>query len=152
MSRNPFAINVKPMNVWGSYDAKSDKRTLGIRDKRFLFERANERCENPKCKKKLDFFYMEVGHKTAASKGGKATLRNSVCLCHNCNKKQGTDSWATFLRKQKVKGSTKTVTTGKGQKGRAVRKKGTRKSKKDSNPLNFGEGLFSGKPPKSIWG
>jgi hypothetical protein len=29
-------------------------------------------------------------------------LRNSVCLCYRCNKLQGTDSWATFLKKQNI--------------------------------------------------
>lgn len=42
---------------------------------------------------------MQVGHKTAASRGRSATLRNSVCLCYRCNKLQGTDSWAGFLKK-----------------------------------------------------
>ena len=42
---------------------------------------------------------MQVGHKTAYSKGGSTTFRNSVCLCYKCNKLQGTDSWSMFLRK-----------------------------------------------------
>ena len=51
--------------------------------------------------KKIDYIDMEVGHKNKAhSKGGRTTLANSVCLCHGCNKRQGTDNWATFLRKQ----------------------------------------------------
>ena len=51
----------------------------------------------------MGFDEMQVGHKTAASKGGKATFRNCVCLCYRCNKLQGTDSWAVFLKKQHVK-------------------------------------------------
>ena len=43
---------------------------------------------------------MQVGHKTAYSRGGGTTLRNSVALCYGCNKKQGTDSWEVFQRKQ----------------------------------------------------
>ena|SRR6267378_6041126 len=43
---------------------------------------------------------MQVGHKTAYSKGGGTTLRNSVALCYRCNKLQGTDSWDVFQRKQ----------------------------------------------------
>ena len=46
---------------------------------------------------------MQVGHKTAWSKRGSTTLANSVCLCYRCNKLQGTDSWATFMKKQGVK-------------------------------------------------
>lgn len=43
---------------------------------------------------------MEVGHKNPWSKGGSTSYRNAVVLCHKCNKLQGTDSWATFQRKQ----------------------------------------------------
>jgi hypothetical protein len=78
------------------------KRTLGIRDKQILYRRANKKCENPTCNKKLEFDEMQVGHKTAWSRGGSTTLKNSVCLCYRCNKLQGTDSWPVFLRKQGV--------------------------------------------------
>lgn len=76
---------------------ESTKRTLGIRDKQILYERAKHQCEA--CGKTIDFTEMQVGHKIAASKGGHATLRNTVCLCYRCNKLQGTDSWSTFLKK-----------------------------------------------------
>jgi hypothetical protein len=46
---------------------------------------------------------MQVGHKTAWSRSRSTTLRNSVCLCYRCNKLQGTDSWAVFMKKQGVK-------------------------------------------------
>jgi hypothetical protein len=87
--------------MWG--DENDSKRTLGIRDKQILYNRANGRCENPVCKRKnrkIDFDEMQVGHKIAYSKGGKTTLKNSVCLCYRCNKLQGTDNWTTFLKKQ----------------------------------------------------
>jgi len=45
---------------------------------------------------------MQVGHKRTWSKGGKTTLKNSVCLCYRCNKLQSTDSWTTFLKKQNI--------------------------------------------------
>ena len=73
------------------------KRTLGVRDKQILWERVNHKCEA--CGKQIDFTEMQVGHKTAYSKGGSTTLRNSACLCYKCNKLQGTDSWSIFLRK-----------------------------------------------------
>jgi 5-methylcytosine-specific restriction endonuclease McrA len=78
------------------------KRTLGIRDKQILYRNAKGKCENPACGKKIEFDEMQVGHKTAWSKGGRTTLKNSVCLCYRCNKLQGTDSWATFMKKQNV--------------------------------------------------
>jgi hypothetical protein len=79
---------------------RDTKRTLGIRDKQILYDRAKGRCENPACRKRILVIEMLPGHKKAWSKGGKTTLANSVCLCYACNKKQGTDSWAVFLKKQ----------------------------------------------------
>ncbi len=87
--------------IWWSDDNDS-KRTLGIRDKQILYRNAKGKCENPACGKKIDFDEMQVGHKTAWSKGGRTTLKKCVCLCYRCNKLQGTDSWATFLKKQNV--------------------------------------------------
>jgi hypothetical protein len=75
-------------------DDKDTKRTLGIRDKQILYRNAKGRCQNPACNKKIDFDEMQVGHKTAWSRGGRTTLKNSVCLCYRCNKLQGTDSCA----------------------------------------------------------
>jgi len=78
-------------------EPRKRKRSLGIRDRQILWERARHKCEA--CGKKIDYTEMQVGHKTAYSKGGGATLRNSVCLCYKCNKLQGTDSWSVFLKK-----------------------------------------------------
>ena len=88
------------MNIWD--DDRASKRTLGTRDRQILYRNAKGRCENPACGKKIDFDEMQVGHKKAWSKGGKTTLESSVCLCYRCNKLQGTDSWAVFLKKQGV--------------------------------------------------
>ena len=87
-------------------DGKDSKRTLGIRDKQILYRNAKDRCQNPGCGKKIRFDEMQVGHKKASSKNGKTSLANCVCLCYSCNKLQGTDSWATFLKKQGVKDKT----------------------------------------------
>jgi hypothetical protein len=84
------------------YEEPTPKRTLGIRDKQILYRKAKGRCENPACSKKLEFDEMQVGHKTAWSKGGSTTLKSCVCLCYRCNKLQRTDSWSTFLKKQGV--------------------------------------------------
>ena len=83
-------------SIWG--DERAAKRTLGTRDKQILLNRAHHKCEN--CGKRIDYESMMVGHKNAWSKGGSTTLRNTVALCFKCNKLQGTDSWATFQRKQ----------------------------------------------------
>ena len=87
----------------GLFDDEHDsKRTLGIRDKQILYRNANKKCQNPVCGKEIDFDEMQVGHKNAWSKGGRTSLKKSVCLCYRCNKLQGTDSWAVFLKKQGV--------------------------------------------------
>jgi len=90
------------MSIWGFDDGRDSKRGLTQREKQFLYENAKGRCENPKCKRKITFFEMQVGHKRAWSRGGSTTLKNSVCLCYKCNHDQGTDSWEVFLRKQGV--------------------------------------------------
>ena len=92
---------VSVMSFW--WEEKPKKRTLGTRDKQILWERAGHKCEA--CGKEITFPEMQVGHKTAHSKGGQATLRNCVSLCYKCNKLQGTDSWKTFLRKLGKQGS-----------------------------------------------
>ena len=73
------------------------KRTLGTRDRQILWERAGGKCEA--CGQPVTYIEMQVGHKTAYSKGGGTTLRNSACLCYKCNKLQGTDSWSKFFKK-----------------------------------------------------
>lgn len=129
---NPLIIGL------GTTSKAKSKRTLGSRDKQILYERAGKKCES--CGKSIDFSEMQSGHKTAASKGGSATLRNSVCLCYKCNKLQGTDRWATFMKK-KGKSKTTSVTTIK-------RKKSTKKvTKRKSNNNIFGE-LPEFKPPR----
>ena len=101
---------------------KNYNRTLGIRDKQILYRRAKGKCEA--CSRKIEFDEMHAGHKNAASKGGSATLRNSVCICARCNKLQGTDSWAIFMRKM-GKSNTRSVTSGR---KRSSKKKSKRKS------------------------
>jgi len=90
------------MFFMGDDNSRSSKRSLGIRDKKILYRNAKGKCENPACKKKIDFDEMQVGHKTAWSKGGSTIFKNSVCLCWRCNNLQGTDSWIVFLKKQGV--------------------------------------------------
>src|SRR3989442_5018638 len=73
------------------------RRTLGIRNKQIVWERADRKCES--CMKEITFTELQVGHKMAYSKGGSTTMKNAVCLCYACNKLQGTDSWTTFQKK-----------------------------------------------------
>ena len=96
---------------WGDDDDRDSRRSLSPAQRWELYKRAKGKCENPKChrkNRKIEFEYMEVGHKLAWSRRGRTTLANSVCLCHDCNKKQGTLSWAAFMKKEGVK-DTKTA-------------------------------------------
>ena len=105
-------------------DEKKEKRSLGIRDKKILYERANHKCEC--CEKKIEFSEMVVGHKRAYSKGGATSLKNTVCLCYKCNNLQGTDSWDIFLKKLGKQPKSKKSDTKK-------RKKKTKKKKKKND-------------------
>ena len=78
-------------------DEESSKRSLTIREKKILYTRANGKCEL--CGERIGFLEMQVGHKIAASRGGSATLRNTVALCFKCNNLQGTDSWGRIHTK-----------------------------------------------------
>jgi hypothetical protein len=81
----------------GLFYDEPQRRSLGIRDKQIVWERAGHKCES--CQREITFTELQVGHRTAYSKGGATSMKNSVCLCYACNKLQGTDSWATFQKK-----------------------------------------------------
>jgi hypothetical protein len=51
------------MSFWD--DDRDAKRSLGIRDKQILYDRAKGRCENPACRKQISFVEMIPGHKRA---------------------------------------------------------------------------------------
>ena len=98
---------MKGQSIWD--DDNDSKRSLGIRDKKILYRNANGKCQNPKCGKDIEFDEMQIGHKTAWSRGGRTTFKNSVCLCYRCNNLQGTDSWTKFLKKQGIEDKTTTM-------------------------------------------
>lgn len=110
------------------------KRALGMRDKQILWKRANGRCEG--CGKKIDFTDMQVGHKTAFSKGGGTTIKNSAALCYSCNRLQGTDSWATFIKKL---GPAARGSEAKAQQAKAAAKKPKKKRPKSDDPFGLGQ-------------
>jgi len=87
------------------WDDEPEKRTLGIRDRQIVYRNAKGRCQNPTCKKKIEFDEMEVGHRKAYSRGGSISVKTALCLCHRCNKLQGPDSWSTFLKKEGIQDS-----------------------------------------------
>jgi hypothetical protein len=128
MVRNPWDVKVN----FGPHSKRKGKRTLGIRDKQILYHRAKKKCEA--CGRKIDFSEMHAGHKNAASKGGGATLRNSVCICARCNKLQGADSWATFMNKM-GRSNIRSVTSAKRRK--PSKKRTTRRRRKRKPQADF---------------
>jgi len=117
MARDPYRLGIKPIKIGRIGFAKKPKRSLGRNDKDILYMRAKGKCEG--CGKKIDQSEMQVGHKTAYSKGGATTLTNSACLCYRCNKLQSTGSLATLKKKlagtygKRTKKTTKKTTTKK---------------------------------------
>jgi hypothetical protein len=79
-------------------DERDSKRSLTKHEKDLLYLRANRKCEmcGDEIKDSMD---MEAGHNKAWSKGGKTTLKNSLCLCHHCNRIQATESKKSLLKK-----------------------------------------------------
>ncbi|GEM_PF-6695018 len=96
--KNNFGFNTLNFNPYG----KKHKRSLGTNEKHILYDAAGHRCVNPYCRKKISESEMQIGHKKAYSKGGITNLSKSICLCSACNRKQGTDSWEKFLKKQAI--------------------------------------------------
>ena len=43
------------MFFMGDDNSRSSKRSLGIRGKKILYRNAKGKCENPTCKKKIEF-------------------------------------------------------------------------------------------------
>lgn len=79
-------------------DERDRKRSLGAREKHMLYIKAKRRCEG--CGKKLEFESdMQVGHRTAWSKGGRTTWKNCAALCYRCNRLQSTESLDKFRKK-----------------------------------------------------
>ena len=125
MARGPLGLGIKPIKIGGFGPSKTPKRSLGSNDRDILYMRAKGKCES--CGKKIDQSEMQVGHKTAYSKGGATTLANSACLCYRCNKLQGTGSLTTLKKKL-------TGTYGKRTK-KTTKKKSTKR--KPSSPFGI---------------
>lgn len=131
MTENVYdMLNKRSNEMLGQNRSRAVKRTLSIRDRQLLFDRAHHKCEA--CGKRLGFSDMQVGHKTAWSRGGSTTWRNSVCLCYKHNRLQGTDSFATLMKKLGKK-KTRTVTSPKRRK-RTITRKVRRRSRRPYSP------------------
>jgi 5-methylcytosine-specific restriction endonuclease McrA len=118
------------MNILGY--SSPPRRTLGSRERELLWEKARHKCEA--CGKRVTVTAMQAGHKTAASRGGRATLRNSVCLCYDCNRKMGTMSYPKYMALRYGKKNVKTATSSKRRKATTKR----RSRRRGSDPFGLG--------------
>lgn len=60
------------------------------------------KCPTPICENQISPFNFEVGHITAASKGGKVTFENCRPICTRCNKCNRTNNMDEFFEKTKA--------------------------------------------------
>jgi hypothetical protein len=57
------------------------------------------KCPTPLCNVKISPFNFDVGHITAASKGGKVTFENCRPICARCNRCNGTRNMDEFFER-----------------------------------------------------
>jgi hypothetical protein len=81
----------------GIFSEETRRRTLTGNERQMLWTRNGGKCQG--CEKEITYLDMQVGHRTAYSKGGTITLKNALCLCYTCNKMQRTLTWAQFQKK-----------------------------------------------------
>lgn len=66
-------------------EPKDSTRQFSQEERFVIWYRANQRCENPDCKKNIELHEMHADHVIPWSAGGKTTLANSQALCMQCN-------------------------------------------------------------------
>lgn len=65
---------------------RKDRTRQFTQEERFvIWCRANQHCENPDCRKKIELHNMHADHIVPWSAGGKTTLANAQSLCMQCN-------------------------------------------------------------------
>jgi hypothetical protein len=121
---NDLGINTKDFDVLGS--PRKKKRTLGMAQKKWMWQQKNRHvCQI--CHKVInDFFDAEFDHKRAFAKGG-ATKPSSTIIVHKlCNRLKG---------KKSLSGIKKELGTHKPKKRKTTKKKTTKR--KSNYPLDF---------------
>ena len=76
--------------------------SFGPKDKEFLHQRQNEKCNG--CGEKLPLRQLAVDHIKPFSKGGSDKPSNLQLLCTPCNSMKGNGTQAQFLKRLKDKG------------------------------------------------
>ena len=125
MPRNPFGINIKPADIWGSTKPKK-KRQLTHAQKIFAWENKSHIC-NICGKRVTKFSDAEFDHTRAHSKSGATNLSNVKIVHRACNRLKGKKSLSETKRLLGIKSKTK--------KRKTTRKKKT--TRKPSNPFEI---------------
>jgi 5-methylcytosine-specific restriction endonuclease McrA len=69
---------------------KDPQRIFSDAQRRILWNTTDDRCcQNPKCKKRLDWDDFTIDHIDPYSKGGRTLLENAALMCRSCNSAKG---------------------------------------------------------------
>jgi hypothetical protein len=69
---------------------KDNQRGFTDAQRRILWNStADRRCQNPECKKRLNWNDFTIDHIDPYSKGGRAHLENAALMCRSCNSAKG---------------------------------------------------------------
>lgn len=69
-------------------EAKDSTRQFTQEERFVIWYKADQHCENPECKKRIELHEMHADHVVPWSAGGKTTLANAQALCMQCNLKK----------------------------------------------------------------
>ena len=123
MPRNPFALDVKPVNLWGPSPEKKKRKTLTSGQRIYIWERPKiygRTCSicHSKITKLSD---LELDHTRAHSKGGK-----KLALAHrDCNRVKSSGSLRQIQKKLGIKSKSKR------------KRKSKRKTSRSTNPFGI---------------
>ncbi|MEM3099469.1 MAG: hypothetical protein QXU32_12270 [Nitrososphaerales archaeon] len=121
MSRNPFTVDIKPIDIWGGSKSRRKRKNISFTEKAILWEKNKSHICHI-CRQKIhSLTEAEVDHIRAHSKGGQ-----SVSWAHRaCNRLKGKKSLSEIHRRLGIKTKSK-------------KRKATRKKSRDNywiNPL-----------------
>ena len=108
MPRNPFAINIKPINIWGTSSEKKrrpiDKNTRNAVWFKYMGKKSEGKCYCCRIRT-IHITDFQVGHNKAVAKGGRDNISNLRPICGPCNSGMGTMSIEQYRKKYYAKPS-----------------------------------------------
>ncbi|MEM7816063.1 MAG: hypothetical protein QXN71_03020 [Candidatus Aenigmatarchaeota archaeon] len=103
MPRNPFAIDIKPVDIWGTSKKSKKRKNISFTEKAILWEKNKSHICHI-CRQKIhSLTEAEVDHIRAHSKGGQ-----TVSWAHRaCNRLKGKKSLSEIHRRLGIKTKSK---------------------------------------------